>query len=81
MTLEQKTFLTSSFIKSQFNYCPVIWAFCSKKALRRLNNIHEIPLGLTHHDYAPNFITLLVNANEKSIHQKCLERLMIEVYQ
>ena len=24
MTPEQKTFLTSSFIKSQFNYCPLI---------------------------------------------------------
>ena len=81
MTPEQKTFLTSSFIKSQFNYCPVIWTFCSKKPLHRLNNIHEISLGLIHHDYVPNFITLLVNANEKSIHQKCLERLKIEVYQ
>ena len=41
MTPEQKTFLTSSFIKSPFNYCPLIWMFCLKKAPHRLNNIHE----------------------------------------
>ena len=26
--LEQKAFLTSSFLKSKFNYCPLIWMFC-----------------------------------------------------
>ena len=41
MTPKQKSFLTSSFIKSKFNYCPLIWMFCSKKALHRLHNIHE----------------------------------------
>ena len=33
MTSEQKTFLTSSLIKSQFNYCPLISMFYSKQAL------------------------------------------------
>ena len=47
MTPEQKI-LTSSFIKSQFSYCPLIWMFCLKKALLRLNNIHERSLPLTY---------------------------------
>ena len=54
--------------------------FCSKKALHRLNNIRERFLRLTHQDYVSNFISLLVNANEKSIHQKCVEFLVIAVY-
>ena len=44
MTPEQRTFLTASFIKSQFNYCPLIWIFCLKKALHRLINIHGVSL-------------------------------------
>ena len=28
IVLEQKAFLTSSSIKSQFNYCPLIWMLC-----------------------------------------------------
>ena len=80
MTPDQKAFLTSSFMKSQFNYSPLIWMFCLKKALHGFSSIHERSLRPIHQDYASNFIILLVNANEKSIHQKCLEFLMIEVY-
>ena len=54
--------------------------FCSKKALHRLNNIHERSLRVIHQDYVSNFVTLLVNANEKFIHQKWLEFLMMEGY-
>ena len=50
MTSEEKTLLTSPFIKSQFNYCPLIWMFCSMKTLRRLNNIHERSLRHMHQD-------------------------------
>ena len=42
ITSGQKTFLTSSFIKSQFNYCLLIWIFCSKQALHRLDNKHSL---------------------------------------
>ena len=66
-----KTFLKSSFIKSQFNDCPLICMFCSKKALHRLNNKHERFLRLTYRDYVSNFITL---------NQKCLEPPMKEIY-
>ena len=42
ITSRQKTFLTFSFIKSQFNYCLLIWIFCSKQALQRLDNKHNL---------------------------------------
>ena len=54
--------------------------FCSKEVFHRLNNIHERYLRLIHQDYISNFVTFLINANEKSVHQKCLEFLMIEGY-
>ena len=40
----------SSFITSEFNYCHVIWIFCSKKALHRLNNIHKRSPSFIHQD-------------------------------
>ena len=58
---------------SEFNCCPLNLMLCSKKALHKLNrlsDIHERSLRLRHQDHASNFITLLVNANEKSIHQQ-----------
>lgn len=57
---EQKAFLTSSFIKSQFNHRPLIWIFCSKKALYRLNNIHKRSLRHIHQDSDSGYIGRLV---------------------
>ena len=41
--------------------------FHLKKTLHRFNNIHEKCPRFIHQDYVSNFITLLVNANKKSI--------------
>ena len=41
MTTDQKKLIFSSFVKSQFTYCPLIWMFCTKRSLRRINNIHK----------------------------------------
>ena len=35
--------------------------------------MHERDLRLIHQDYVSNVSTILVNANEMSTHQKCLE--------
>ena len=80
MTTDKKN-IFSSFIKSQFVYCPLIWMFCIKRSLRRINNIHEWCLCLIQQNYRSEFERLLENANEKSVHQKCIEFLLIEVYE
>ena len=67
--------LNFMFYKVSFNYCSLIWMFGSEDALHRLNNIHEKSLRL---DHVSNFITLFVNANQKSIHKKFLKILMIK---
>ena len=77
MTSEQKTFLTSSLIKSQFNYCPLISMFFIQRKLCRLNNLHERSLRFTYQDYVSNVITLLFNANKKSIQEKYIEFFML----
>ena len=33
--------LASAFINSQFNYCSIIWMFCSKKSKQKIESIHK----------------------------------------
>ena len=42
----QKEFLLSSLIISNFTYCPLIWIFCSKKATKKINAVHERSLWI-----------------------------------
>ena len=53
---------------------------CRKRSLRRLTNIHEHCLCLVQLNYRSEFERLLEIANAKSVHQKCIEFLLIEVY-
>ena len=70
MTTDQKKRIFSSFIKSQFTYCPLVWMFCTKHSIGRINSIHERCLRLIQQNYASDFEVLLENSNEKSVHQK-----------
>ena len=80
MTTDQKKLIFSSFIKSQFTYCPSIWIFFTKRSLRRIKKIHERCLHRIQENYISNLERLLENANEKSVHKKCIELLLTEVY-
>ena len=69
-----------SFIKSQFNYCPLIWMFCSRTSMNNLNNIHEKCLHLVKNDFDSNFNKLLESSHELLIHKTCINYLIIEVF-
>ena len=79
MTADKKR-IFSSFIKSQLTYCPLVWMFCTKHSIGRINSIHERCLRLIQQYYTSDFEVLFENSNEKPVHQKCIELLMIEVY-
>ena len=80
LTTDQINRTSSSFIKSYFTYCPLIWMFCTKHSIGRINSIHERCLRLTQQSYTSDIEELFENGNEKQVHQRCIELLMIEVY-
>ena len=77
---KQFRLLYNSFIMSQFNYCPLIWMFCGKVANNDLNRTHKRALRILLNDYTSTFNELLHRVNECTIHQKNLQKLMLEVY-
>ena len=67
-------------IKSNFNYCPLVWMFCSGTANRRINNIHERSLRIVSDDYDSTFENLLILNVNVTIHQRNLQLLATEIY-
>ena len=80
MSSEQNKLIISFFIKSQFSYCPLIWMFCSRTSMNKLNNIHKKSLRLVTKNYDSNFNELLEPSHELSIHKTCINYLMIVKY-
>ena len=76
----KKVLLNKSMIKSQFNYCPLVWMFCSRQSNNLINKVHERSLRLTYRDETKDFQQILTEQNEITIHQRDLQVLMTEVY-
>ena len=68
-------------IKSQFNYCPLVWMYCSRQSNNLINRVHERGLRLTYRNETnKEFQQILRGKNEPTIHQKNLQVPMTEVY-
>ena len=77
MDLSKRRTLMKTFVISQFNYCPLVWMFHSRKLNNRINSIHERALRITYKDYKSSFNELLQkdNAASKELASTCNRNL------
>ena len=80
MSLEKRRTLMKAFIKSQFNYCPLIWILLFRTLKNKISHIHERALRTVYSDYNPSFCELLDKDETFTIHQKNVQNLAIEIY-
>ena len=67
--MRQKKLLCKSIIKSQFNYCPLVWIFCSRQSSNLIKKIHQRSLSISYKDQETSYHNLLETHNELTIHQ------------
>ena len=79
LNMKQEKLLYKSTIKSQFNYCPLVWMFCSRQSNNLINKIHEWSLRISYKDQKTSYHNLL-QTYELTIHQRNLPVLMVEIY-
>ena len=80
MDESKRIILMKTFILSYFNYCPLIWMFCSRKGNSRINRIHERAMRIGHYDYESTFEQLLIKNKTITSYKKHLQYLAIEIY-
>ena len=77
---DKKKVIHNTTIKPQFNYCPLVWMFCSRKSNNMINKVQERALRLTYKGNENKFQTLLNENKETSAHQRNLQFFMKEIY-
>ena len=70
----------SSYITSQFNYCPLVWMIHNRKVNKKINKVHEIALRIVHGNYKTKFPELLNLDKSVTIYQRNLQYLLIKTY-
>ena len=80
--LDQSSRLTifCAYTMSNFNHCPLVWRFCSKNNLSKLERIQERALGFVYWDYKSSYEKLLNQAKLQSLHLGRLRSLATEIH-
>ena len=80
MSFKEKRILMKTFAESQFEYCPLISMFHSRKANSKINHLQERSIKIVYDDYITSFEDLLKKDNSFKIHHKNIQSLAIEPF-
>ena len=69
-----------AFVTSQFQYCPLVWVFHSRKMNSKINRLHEWALRIAYKDYTSTSIALLEKDKSVTLLEKILQLLMIKMF-
>ena len=69
-----------AYIMSNFNYCPLVWHFCSKNNLSKLKRLQERALLFVYRDCKSSYEELLDLAKLQSLHLGRLRSLVTEIH-
>ena len=74
------TLLFNSFVKSNFNYCPMVWHFCGKVNDDKIEKIQHRALKIIYKDYVSSYGDLMLKANTPTMLNKRLQGILCEVF-
>lgn len=80
LNTSEREVVYNSFIKSIFNYCPLIWHFCNKADYDKIEKINERALRLVYTDYKKSYKELLLRSNTLSMRKLRMLNFAIELY-
>ena len=69
-----------TFIFSKFNYCPLVWHFCSSNSSQKIEKIQLCCLRIIYNDYSSDYQTLLNRSQKPSMEIKRLKNLALEIF-
>ena len=78
MGFKEKEILLNSFVYSNFNYCPLVWHFCSSKSVKE---IQERALRILYNDFSGDYESILNESGKSTMEIKRLRTLALEVFE
>ena len=70
ITFQKRRLLMSSYITSQFNYCPLVWMIYNRILKKKIKKVHERAWRIVYGDHKTKFSELLNIDKSVTIHQK-----------
>jgi hypothetical protein len=78
--LKTKKQMVQTFVLSQFNYCPLVWHFCGKGSIHKMEKLQERALRFILDDYVSDYDEILEKSGESMLYLKRVRIMAQEVY-
>ena len=65
---------------SNFNYCSLIWMYLGKTSNDQVDRVQKRALRILHNDFNTQFEVLLEITDERKVHTKNLQKLMLQIF-
>ena len=79
LNTNQRKIILNNFIYSNYNYCPLVRHFCSKKSINKIERIQYRALQFLHNDYNSDYNTLLKKSYKCSMELRRLRMMALEI--
>ena len=80
LTKQGRMIIYNSFILSNFNYCPIVWHFCSKRSSDKMEKLQERGLRFVTEDYSFPLHVILNQTKSKLLHVNRIQTIANEAY-
>ena len=80
LTKQGRMIIYNSFILSNFNYCPIVWNFCSKRSSDKMEKLQERGLRVVTDDYSYPINVILEQTKSKLLHVNRIQTIAKEAY-
>ena len=77
---DAKRIVIESFILANFNYCPLVWHFCSSASMQKLERIQERSFRLLLNDHDSNYDQLLAKVKKPTLEIRRIKLLATEIF-
>lgn len=80
LSVPTRLIIFKSFIRSNFNYCPIVWHFCSKANTDKLEKLQYRALRIVFNDFTSSYESLLNKVKLPTLHLNRLKTIAIETF-
>ena len=80
INIKSKSILYSSFVASNFKYCPLVWHFCGVTNNQKLEKLQERALRIIHKEYSSTYEELLLSTASQPLLLSRLKIILLEVF-
>ena len=78
--IEERKIVYQTFVLSNFNYCPIVWHFCSIQMMRKLEYIQERALRFIFNDFTSEYRDMLCMYDQETLQIRRIKTIACEVY-